>query len=336
MQRPRQESELEQPLYIRWTPDTCPYALEMRLSLITRLKNELDESDALGFEIAGIFAGAFPTPDSPILRLEDVLFLPRNRIENIKPGAEFELAPAQLQRMTEIVSGARRSGHPDVGFFRSERRSRQLAPSSADLAMLSQQFADVPFAFFIIGPRFEPSKPRIAAFYLAVDGILPSSPSWPVFPFDESAFESLPELPAGAIEGVRKSKLTRGQRDQSTPWPAVISLALLIFLIGTWILGGRFSQLFRPDSNQIDLSVMASGSNLKITWDHSSSAIARASGATLLITDGSVPRQVKLDTDDLKLGQIAYERLTKRVYVLMRIDAQGKKLPPQTFDWTAN
>ena len=337
MPKPQPERDLDPPLYIRWTPDNCPYALEMRLDLITRLRSELDQSDALGIEVGGVFVGVFPTQASPTLRLDDVVFVPGNVIKgNVYGGTEFSLGPAELKQLVEMTADARHSLRPVVGFFRSHLRKTALAPSETDIAMLSQQFSEGLFAFLIVGSGAHAATPRQAAFYLAMGGHLPADPSSPPFPFDESAFESLSEVPAETTEDVRNFNFGRVAPKRLTLWPAVISLALLLFLIGTWTLGGRISQLFRPDSNQIDLSVMSLGSSLKITWDHSTPVISKAFGATVIIVDGRAQRQLRLDTDELKLGQVAYERLTKKVSVLMRIDAPGKKLPPQTFDWIGN
>jgi hypothetical protein len=117
------------------------------------------------------------------------------------------------------------------------------------------------------------------------------------------------------------------------PWPAVLSFVLVLVLIATWTMGNRISAMFRPDSNQIDLVAVKAGRNLKITWDHSSPVISKAQGGSLVIMDGSIHRELKLDADDLKVGQISYERTSKKVYVLMSLDTPGTKLATQTFDW---
>jgi hypothetical protein len=337
MAKSRQPTEADPPLYIRWTPDICPYALEMRLDLITRLKGELDQAEALGVEIGGVFVGVFPTPDSPTLRLDDVVFVPRNVIAgNVAGGAEFSLDPAQLQRLAQMTAEARYTERPAVGFFRSHLREDPLVPSQEDMLMLRPQFPEGLYAFLLIGPPVQPSTPRVGAFYLAITGRLPESPSTPVFPFEETAFQSLPEVPAEATEDVRNFAFTRSRTRRSIPWAAVISFVLLLFLIGSWIFGSRISQMYRPPSNQIDLSVISAGSNLKITWDHSTPVLSNAFGATLVIMDGSSHHEIKLDSDDLRFGQISYERLSHKVYVVMRIESPDRALPPQTFDWTGD
>jgi hypothetical protein len=235
-----------------------------------------------------------------------------------------------------MTADSRNNGRPGVGFFRSHLQSTPLTPSQADIALLSRQFPEGLFAFLLIGASASPAVPRQAAFFLAISGTLPETPSTAPFVFEESTFRSLSEVPAEATEDVRNFNFTRSAEKSMTPWPAVISLVLLLFLIGTWTLGSRVSQLFRPPSNQIDLSAMLAGPSLKITWDHSTPAISKAFGATLIIMDGRNQRELKLDVDELKLGQIAYARLTKKVSVMMRIDGPGKRLPLQTFDWVGD
>jgi hypothetical protein len=337
MPKSRHRNEPAPPLYIRWTPDVCPYALEMRLDLITRLTGELAQAEALGVEIGGVFIGVFPTPDSPTLRLDDVVFVPRDVIGgNVAGGAEFILDSAQLQQMVQMTAEALFSERPAVGFFRSHLRNSPPAPSPADSAMLTQLFPQGLYAFLLIFPGAGSTAQRQGAFYLAIAGRLPETPSSPVFPFNENAFQALPELPVEATEDVRNFNFGRNPPRRPVPWPAIASLAVLLFLAATWIFGSRIAQLFRPAAYQIALSAMSSGSTLKITWDHSAPIVSSAFGATMVIMDGRTQRELKLDSDELKLGQVAYERLTRRVYIVMSIEAPGKKLTPQTFDWTGD
>jgi hypothetical protein len=317
--------EVEPPLYVRWTPVTCPYALEMRLTLITRLKSELRQVSELGVERGGVFVGVFPTPDSPTLRLEDLILVPRI----MDSGPEFSLDLLQVRQLAELTAQARNDNRPVVGFFRSHERPVALAPSGSDIAMLSQQFPAGLYAFLLI----KPGSPPEGAFFLAMNGLLPESSSTPIFAFEEDSFSNLPEVPAEATEDVRNFGL--GQKiARPFPWVAVASLVLLAFLVSLWLFGNRIEEWVRPESNKIGLNVMSNGSNLRITWDHSAPVLAKALGATIEIEDGRSQRQLRLDYDDLRLGQVAYERLTRKVNVVMRVDTPGVKLPPQTFDWT--
>jgi hypothetical protein len=329
MPKPR-HSELETPLYVRWTPETCPYALEMRLDLITRLKAEMEQAEAANSEIGGVFLGVLPTQDSPTLRLDDLILVPGSALPQPNELTEFSLDAAQVKHLAEMSAESRMAGRPFVGFFRSHLRSGYMVPSPADVPMLSPQFPEGIFAFMLVGPRMGSS--RAAAFFLSLAGQLPLAPSFAPFALEEDMFQMLPEVPAEATEDVRNFQFARSR--PPLPWPAVLSFALVIFLIGTWTMGSRISQYFRPASNLIDLNVIRSGNNLKITWDHSAPVLNDALGATLVIMDGHSHRELKLSPEDLKLGQVSYERLTKRVDVVMSLDSPSVKVPAQTFDWT--
>ena len=333
MAKPSQPGAQEPPLYIRWTPESCPYALEMRLDLIPRLRAELLLAEEVsrgigGQEVGGVFIGVFPTPQSPTLRLDDVVFV---RGETAA-GPDYGLDAAQLLRLSEITAEAQFTDRRVVGLFRTHLRDTPLVPSPADLAMLSEQFRQGLYAFLIISP----ANPPQGVFFLSIGGVLLEKSASGVFPFEESTFRSLPEVPPEATEDVRNFGLGRIRVQKSIPWLAIASIGLLIFLVCLWTFGGRVSQFLRPTSNQIDLTVMSSGSNLNITWDHAAPLVNSALGATLVILDGSSHRELKLDSDDLRLGHVAYERLTKKVYVVMRLDAPGLHLAPQTFDWTGD
>jgi hypothetical protein len=326
-----QHGEQETPLYVRWTPDTCPYALEMRLDLITRLKSEMDQSEAAGVEIGGVFLGVLPIQDAPTLRLDDLILVPGSASPQPSLMTEFSLDPEQVKHLARMSVESRAAGRPFVGFFRSHLRSRYMLPSPADLSMLAPQFPEGIFAFLLIGPRR--NSTREAAFFLALAGQLSPAPSFPPFALEEGMFQMLPEVPAEATEDVRNFQIAHAR--PQIPWPAVLSFALVLFLIGTWTMGSDIAQYFRPASNLIDLNVIRSGSNLKITWDHSAPVLSGALGATLVITDGKSHRELKLDQDDLKLGQVSYERLTKKVSVVMSLDSPGVTVVPQTFDWVS-
>ena len=327
-------AEPEEPLYIRWIPDTCPYALEMRLDLITRLKVDLDQAELEGLEIGGVFFGALPTQEIPTLRLDDMIIVPGAATLGRRKGAdEFTLDASQVKHLAEMSSESRTTNRPFVGFFRSHLRNGPMEPSPADKAILTPQFPDGLYAFLMIGRHM--SRSREAAFYLALGGQLSGVPSSSPFAFDESTFQSHKEIPAEAIEEHHSSH-TRSSAPTPMPWPAILSLALVLVMICTWTLGGYISQFFRPSSNQIDLVVLKAGKNLKITWDHSAPVLRSSSGATMVIMDGAIHRELKLDTDDLRLGQVSYEHAAGKVYVVVSLDGNKTKLPPQTFDWNSN
>ncbi len=331
MAKRRQTGTLE-PLYIRWIPETCPYALEMRLDLISRLRPELDKAEAQGVELGGVFVGALPRQDAPTLRLDDLIIVPGSPQPETKRPKEFTLESEQLKRLAVLAAEANSTGRDIVGFFRSHLRGEPITLTVADRAMVAPQFPGGIYSYLLIGPGGE--SPREGLFFLAMDGQLSATPASSPFIFEEKAFQSLPEVPSEAVGDLGDFDFERTPPRRPLPWPAILSLALVLFLICTWALGSRISQMFRPASNQVDLAAVRFGNNLKITWDNGAPVFDNALGATLVIQDGKVHREVKLDTNDLRLGQVSYERQTKKVYVVMTLDSPGNKVPVQTFDWT--
>ena len=69
---PERESSDDAPLYIRWSPDRSPYAIELRLDLVPKILQELAEGERLGIEIGGVLVGSFPDAYMPTMRIEDV------------------------------------------------------------------------------------------------------------------------------------------------------------------------------------------------------------------------------------------------------------------------
>ncbi len=291
----------------------------MGLGLISRLKIELEQAEQARVELGGTFMGSFPTPDSPTLLLDDLVFVPPSTLSS---RHEYSLAPPQLRLLTEISP----RGRPVVGFFRSHLRDAPIAPSTLDWQILQELFAEGVYAFLLIDGR----HPRQGRFYLANGGRLPESPSTSAFPIDERAFRALPEV---ADEAPSEHGNDSQRKELSLPWVGIASIAILLFLIGLWTFENTLRQLLRPASNLIGLNVLSVESTLKITWDHSAPVLSKALAANLVISDGRNLRQLRLDTDDLRLGQVIYQRTGTKVYVALQLDTPGVQLPPQTYDW---
>ena len=67
--------------------------------------------------------------------------------------------------------------------------------------------------------------------------------------------------------------------------------------------------------------------------DHNAPFVLHATGAVVTILDGPSRREIRLGADELKLGEVEYQRLTKKIEISMSLDSPGANLPPQTFDW---
>jgi hypothetical protein len=327
MARLSQQRPVEQaPLYVRWNPDRSPYAVELKLDLVSRIANQLAQAERLGIEVGGMLLGSLPNPEAPTLRIDDVAVISR-RFED---GAIYMLDPGQQHRLDEISASAKAQDLLPVGFFRSHMRPGALQPALADRTLLSQQFPRGVFALLLIQSR----EPRTAAFFLAANGQVPEQPSARKFYFDDSEFKHLPEVEGEKLDSSGKYAFANSP-DLRYRWFGTVSLAILITFVVLVVFSGSIARALRPPSNKLDLAVTAANGVLKISWDHNAPFVSQAKSAEIVIEDGASRREVRLGPDELKLGEVDYERLSKRISLTMTLDAPESDLPPQTVDWTA-
>lgn len=333
-----QEAAEEAPLYVRWNPDRSPYAVELRLDLVTEISNELAGAEKSGWEIGGVLVGSFPNAYSPTLRIDEVEIIPRGADE----GAIYVLDPNQHDCFAEIRARARMRQRDAVGFFRTHLRPGLLRPSLADRSLFSREFRESLYAVLLIEGR----EPHSATFFLASNGHLSGEPSVRNFRFDEREFRALPEVqPDAAAAAAGPDSLSRPRsRSKANLHDAKVYAsvaALCAIAVFACILMWSFSRQaplphILGEANPIDLSVADSGSGLlRITWDHTSHELDRASGARVVITDGVSRREIQLGADELRLGAIEYERSGSPVEVSMRVNTPGSAASNQTAYWTA-
>jgi hypothetical protein len=327
MAKPSQSRASEQaPLYVRWNPDRSPYAVELKLDLVSQITAQLAQAEKLGIEIGGMLLGSLPSPETPTLRIDDVAIVSR-RFED---GAIYMLDPGQQPRLDEIAAQAKERNMAPVGFFRSHIRSGPLQPALADRTLLTEQFPRGVYALLLIQHR----EPRTAAFFLAANGQLPDHPSARKFYFDDSEFQHLPEVEGEKIDSSGHYAFSN-PADLRYRWLGTISLAVLVTFVVLVIFSGAIARALRPPSNKLALAITSAGDVLKISWDHNAPFLTQARGAQIVIDDGPSRREVRLGPDELRLGELDYEHLSKRISLTMMIDIPDANLPPQTLDWNA-
>ncbi len=333
---PEERASEEAPLYVRWNPDRSSYAVELKLDLVAEISSELARAENLGTEIGGVLVGSFPNAYSPTLRIDEVEIVQRGAEE----GTTFVLDPGQHDRFADIRSRARMRQRDAVGFFRTHLRPGLLRPSLADRSLLSRAFRESPYAVLLIQGR----EPRTATFFLASNGHLSGEPSVRNFRFDEREFRALPEVQPEAAAPESPDPLQEPKRHSSAKvYGAKVYgsvAALCAIAVFACILMWSFSRQtplphILGEANPINLSVTDSGGLLRITWDHASRELDRASGATLVITDSASRREVQLGLDELRLGAVEYERSGSPVQVSMTVNRPGSTASNQTVYWTA-
>lgn len=315
----------EAPLYIRWSPDYSPYAIELKLELVGKILSELAEAEKSGLEIGGVLVGSFPDAYMPTVRVEDIEIIPRSAEE----GATFLLDPGEQAGFSQLRRRGTARGTAALGLFRSHLRAGPLRPSPADRSLLAAEFKQAIYAALLVQGR----APHTAAFFLATSGQLPEEPAVREFRFNVEDFRALPEVQPDPLAPEHRFQAGRGNMRLYG-----IIAALLLIGLGACLLMWSFTkQAALPPwlgrSQQLELAINGSDHLLRISWNHAARQLDGASGATLVITDGATRREIRLGLDELRLGAVDYERSSPHVEVRMNVDKAGAGAPSQSAEW---
>ena len=316
------------PLYIRWSPDRSPYAIELKLDLVSKILSEVKEAERYGSEVAGVLVGSFPDALMPTVRIEDVEMIPRDG----KEGAAYLLDPRQQEAISQVLQKVRGRGAAALGLFRSHLQRSPLRPSVAERSLLSSEFKQAIYLALLM----QAGQPHAAAFFLATDGHLPEEPAVREFQFNEEDFRALPEVKP---ETLPQEKEAEAPRRHTFRVYAVLA-ALVLIGLGACLLMWSFSkQVALPPwlgrSHQLQLAVTGHDHLLRISWNHAARQLEGSSGATVVITDGSTRREIKLGLDELRLGAVGYERSSSHVEVRMNIENGTVTSFSESTDWDA-
>jgi hypothetical protein len=314
----------ETPLYIRWGADRSPYAIELKLELVGRIRQEMAAAEPAGVEIGGVLVGSLPNSHSSTLRIDDIEIIPRSP----QDGATFMLDPNQEDRFAQVRWQARSKERTALGLFRSHKRPGHLRPSIADRTLLSAEFQNTIHILLLVGA----AEPHTAAFFISADGQLPPESSVRDFRFDESEFRSLPELDLEAQDQRPTQKLK--SRGGLGTVAALAAIALGVFAL-LWYFNQSVIPLpsLMSRSQQLQLAVTGENRLLHITWNHSAGDLDHASGATLIIRTNTGVHEIKLGADELRLGSVDCEVNSPNVEMTLGLNKPGSVSISQTVIW---
>jgi hypothetical protein len=315
------------PLYIRWGPDRTLYGIELRLDLVPKIAAHITVSSQFGTEVGGLLIGKLTDTPVPTLRIENV--------EMVSNGSDddtvFLPEPSRLQPYAG--PGTRDERETGViGFFRTHARTGPMRPSLADRSIFAQEFRASAYALLLI----QAQSPHTAAFFIAANGQLPDEPSLREFEFDESAFKALPEVPAESADAVLPvqsgtSKLGLYARIAALILIAVAACALM------WSFARQpFSPHWFGPSDHLQLAITPEDKLLRISWNHSAKDLNQATGATLVINEGSQRSELQLGMDDLRLGSVEYQRNGGEVNAQMILNTPNGPMSADSAKWTGH
>ena len=314
---PQQSPPQEAPLYIRWAPAGAPYAIELKLELVSRLLGEVARAERANIEIGGVLIGSFlHVSGPPTVCIQDLAVIPRRADK----GSAYILGPGYEERLRAIREWAGAQGCVILGLFRSNLRPGALSPALADRSMVSGEFQQSVCALLLIQGR----QPYSAAFFVAKDGRLPEEATVREFRLDEDEFNALPEIYRNQGQLPEETKTEKSRLPLYGLLGAALVILIALYAWGPW----------RRSANQLGLSLSTSTGLVEISWDHSARSISKAQGATLVIQDGGNRKEVKVGLDELRLGSVEYQPATAHVAVTISVDAPGIH-PVQSAEWSA-
>lgn len=315
----------ESPLYVRWGPDRSPYAIELKLDLVARLRHEIATAGTSGQEIGGVLIGSLPTPQIPTLRIEDVDLIA------LRPedGSTFMLEGGGSERFAEIRKRARAHEKVAVGLFRSHLRTGSLRPSLADRTLLAGEFKEPIYALLLASG----TAPFAAAFFVASNGPLPAETSVREFQLNPADFQSLPELEPESIRRETPAPPTGPGLDPKTF--ALLSLAAL-FVLGTLFYLNRSLVLsWFATPAPLHLEVSDEQGLHRLSWNAGARELQQATGASVTLkgADEPSPRQISLGLDELHLGSVFFDTHSSVGTIVFALtDAKGTVLT-QSATW---
>ena len=313
------------PLYIRWSPDRSPYGVELRLDLVNKIAAQIVLSRQSGTELGGFLIGTTPDAPAPTFRIDDV--------EMISAGLDDSTVflPEPSRWAAVRATSGQRGEAKIIGFFRTHLRMGPMRPSLADRTLLTRDLGPASAVVLLIRAQI----PNMAAFFVCQNGQLPDEPSVREFVFDEKEFKQLPEMAPDAPEA-----LPRVEQAAQTGRLGVYAriAALLLIAVGACVLMWSFARQptaprwFGEDSH-LHLNIAPHNQLLRISWDKSAREFNQASGATVIIHEGSARSEVQLGMDDLRLGSIEYQTAGGRVDAQMTVDSPEGPLGSETARW---
>lgn len=317
------------PLYIRWSPEEADYGVELRLDLVSTIAAQVKVSRQSGTELGGFLIGNILTTPAPTLRIEDV--------EMVSTGLDdstvFLPEPSSFRSLQDSGDGAKQETGV-IGFFRTHVRMGPMRPSLGDRSILAQDLQSGPYLVLLIRAQI----PNLAAFFIANDGQLPDEPSVREFSFDENEFKALPEVSHAEATDLLVAK---EPRTSSKLGIYIRIAALLLIAVGACALMWSFAR--QPNvprwfgsGSQLHLALAPENNRvLKISWSGKASELNQASGATLVIREGTALSEVQLGTDDLRLGTVEYQSNAGRVHVRLTVNNSNGPVTSETANWPA-
>ena len=326
--------------YYVWSFPGSPVKVQLDLKVVERLQKRFERGE--GTDEQGLLWGAILGNTTQI---SDLQSLPQADVPSVKKALAGESkAPRE---------------HAPVGYYRTVQQG-ELRLTNADLAVAEALFRDPQNVFLLIQPT--QTGPANATFFFWENGKLCGDFPFLEFPVDATLLAAAEkrrrELAKRRRELANENTAAKAPRtDQpigaSRPRkasliPGILLGAAAICLLSGAILFQRYPDTFfrlhipkkaPQTANPSPAPVTPTGSlpsiglqaerqhgDVKLTWNHESSAILSATSGLLSIQDGDIQREIHLDSTLVRGGSLIYSPISDQIQ--MQFKVQGPKEAP--------
>lgn len=302
--------------WLVWEVPGKPVSVRLSLDVVGRLGMAVREGfKALprrGLETGGLLIGAKKgTGNQAVVTVDD--FEP---IESEHAAGPSYLLSDADRRLLEARIAAREAAGKNtsiVGFYRSHTR-RDFAITVEDASLFSTYFRKASDVFLLI--KSNDGGPPTGGFVIWEGGKVLSDSPYVQFPLDrtivipaarETPVPASPALPAPlrAAQTVQSPAPQRATWRSKWPmWLAAAGGVVLAVGLPFGIQRRIPASVPVKADRSLALSVIHTGTNLRLSWDHQASP--RARHAVLWIKDGPEDQRFELDSKQLSEGSVAY------------------------------
>jgi hypothetical protein len=347
------------PAYFVWEVPGQALVIHMNLDLVDRLGAEIMRGFGAipkrGAEVGGVLLGSIETGDVTVVRVEDFEAVPCEYQRG--PSYLFEQDPREL---FDLVCARWQPGPAHhiyaVGYYRSHTRAGPVM-TREDIELLDQCFPFPAHVALLVKPYA--AKASQAAFFVRQNGKFPETALFE-FPFLrrelalEPADSPAPSKPDPAplrielprplnqpvddpVDGDLAPSFADAAKPRSSGLPGWIWIPLsFVFLILGLLLGHLLTKASHTNTDaafSLALSVVRTGDNLTVQWNHDAPAVRAAQKGVLEIEDGAYSKPVALDLAQLQGGSLIYRNSSNRVRFRLIVSVNARSSVTETLEW---
>jgi proteasome lid subunit RPN8/RPN11 len=339
-------SAAAEPESYTWACPGAPVRVHLPLSLVElmgrEVKRAFESVPAHSVEIGGLLLGTAGFATNPIIKVKDFEpFLSEYRTDH-----KFILSEADERKLEKVLAAHannRMDGLKVVGFYRSHI-GEGLSLSQQDISLAQKYFRDPTQVILAIKPAANGSS--TAGFFFWDDRRIDSQFSYMEFPFETRQLTGTNPAPISAEPAETKvRKEAAAQSDLSLPsleelalepsgprpirflWYVLVAILMVgLGAAGYWTYmtwNAPPAASAAQESTALALQVERKGSDLRVSWNRHSFAIARAIEGALVIRDGDLhEQQLRFDLDELRHGSILYTPANPAVQFRLEVTDQ--------------